>query len=93
MGIFLTFHHLVKLLSNRLANLSLENLKNTSNFDGWGLTRDAYKKNCSVPKIKLRLSKLKKADIFNLSEIYFSYLFYYLFLLSSGNKGNNLRLR
>ena len=35
--------YLVKLLSNHLATLSLKNLENISNFEGWCLTQVAYK--------------------------------------------------
>ena len=43
-GIHLKFFYLVNLLSYREAALSPENLENTSNFEGLGLTLVAYKK-------------------------------------------------
>ena len=42
--IHLKFVYLVKLLSNRLATLSPENLEIKKTFEGWGLTLVAYKK-------------------------------------------------
>ena len=43
--VFLTdIGYLIKLLSNREANLSPEDLGNISNFEGWGLSLVAYKK-------------------------------------------------
>ena len=37
--------YLVKPLSNHLGTVSLKNLENISNFQGWGLIFVAYKKN------------------------------------------------
>ena len=43
--VFLTdVGYLVKLQSNHYTTLNPENLENKSNFDGWGLTLNAYKK-------------------------------------------------
>ena len=39
----LKFVYLVKLLSNREANLSPESFENAGNFEGWGVTLVAYK--------------------------------------------------
>ena len=48
---YLKFVYLVKILNNRLANLSPENHENASNFEGWGMTLVAYIKKC-IPKFK-----------------------------------------
>ena len=43
--IHLKFVYLVKLLSNKhLSNFEAKNLKNASNFEGWGLTLFTYEK-------------------------------------------------
>ena len=52
-------------MRNRYVTLNLENLENTCNFEGWGLTLIAYKKSVSVISVGYdrKKEKIRKISI------------------------------